>query len=575
MRIPHPPAGLSPAQIAAYTGAFLTLVSITVAAGLLIKPVGIILLVLFAITLLCGLVYFGMAVYNDHADRKTQRQRLKVGELVLLERNGVHLVVDPQRSASPALAISATGVTPLLTVDQPQQARNIQAAAVQLAQAAPQTSGRFAEMIIEKAPPAQINTPAIAPISQLTAPIDLNTTTVDLINRVHLGTGADDLLLGVDTTGQEVRGTLNDLMHTGLLAATGGGKTTTMSALALQLAHDPSVQIVVADPHLMELALLEDTGALRYELPNNGKQAVDILTRVAAEVHRRAELVNQVSIQVKALRGRREVLQRLDRYNRAASHVGAEQLPALVCFGDEIRALAALGPEAEKALATITSEGRKFGVYFVGASQSWKTSVIDSDVRSQFWSRMCLPGATVRQTAELFEIEQSEARQVVAQLTAPGIAALWRRGAGTIILRTPFVDLESDRAYAMIDMIATNRKLSTGQERSKNGETFPPHSSPFIGYSSELVNAVLGHSDGQFSHSSTTGQIIDHAPFSAIPSAEMMNDERPGMDIPEEERAQIIALANEGLSRGKIADRVYGGRGKYDRVKLVLDEASL
>lgn len=57
------------------------------------------------------------------------------------------------------------------------------------------------------------------------------------------------------------------------------------------------------------------------------------------------------------------------------------------------------------------------------------------------------------------------------------------------------------------------------------------------------------------------------------PNAE--NDERPGMDIPEEERAQIIALANEGLSRGKIADRVYGGRGKYDRVKLVLDEAGL
>jgi energy-coupling factor transporter ATP-binding protein EcfA2 len=465
MRIPHPPAGLSPAQIAAYTGAFLTLVSITVAAGLLIRPVGIILLVLFAIALLCGLAYFGMALYNDHADRRAQRQRLKAGELVLLERNGVHLVVDPQRSASPALAISAAGVTPLLAVDQSQLSRNIQAAAVQLAQAAPQTGGRFAEMIIEKAPPAHISTPAPEPVPQLAAPVDLNTTTVDLINRVHLGTGADDLLLGVDTTGQEVRGTLNDLMHTGLLAATGGGKTTTMSALALQLAHDPSVQIVVADPHLMELALLEDTGALRYELPNNGKQAVAILTRVAAEVHRRAELVNQVSIQVKALRGRREVLQRLDRYNRAASHVGAEQLPALVCFGDEIRALAALGPEAEQALGTITSEGRKFGVYFVGASQSWKTSVIDSDVRSQFWSRMCLPGATVRQTAELFEIEQSEARQVVAQLTAPGIAALWRRGAGTTILRTPFVDLESDRAYAMIEMIASNRKLSGCKEQ--------------------------------------------------------------------------------------------------------------
>lgn len=93
MRIPLPPTGLSLAQIAAYTGAFLTLVSITVAAGLLIKPVGIILLVLFAIALLCGLVYFGVAVYNDHADHKAQRQRLKAGELVLLERNGVQLVI--------------------------------------------------------------------------------------------------------------------------------------------------------------------------------------------------------------------------------------------------------------------------------------------------------------------------------------------------------------------------------------------------------------------------------------------------------------------------------------------------
>ena len=62
MRIPHSPAGLSPAQIPAYTGAFLTLVAITVAAGLLIKPVGIILLVLFAIALICGMVYFGMAL---------------------------------------------------------------------------------------------------------------------------------------------------------------------------------------------------------------------------------------------------------------------------------------------------------------------------------------------------------------------------------------------------------------------------------------------------------------------------------------------------------------------------------
>jgi hypothetical protein len=471
MRIPHPPSGLSPAQIAAYTLAFLTLSSITVTVGLLIKPIGIILLVLFSIALICALAYFGLALYNDHADRRVQRQRLKVGEIVMLERDGVQIVVDPQRSASPAIAISAAGITPLLPVDQAQQARNSHMAAVQLAQAAPQAGGRFAEMIQDRTPPAQVTTAAvqIIPAPQLdTPPIDLATTNVDLISRLHFGTGADDLLLGVDTTGQEVHGTLGDLMHTGLLAATGGGKTTTLSSLALQLAHDPAVELVVADPHLMELALLEDTGALRYELPNNGTQAVQILTRLAAEVHRRAELVNHVSQRIKEIRGRREVLHRLDRYNRAATHIGAERLSAIVCFADEIRALANLGPEAAKALGTLTSEGRKFGVFLVGASQSWKASVLDSDIRSQFWSRICLPGATVRQTAELFEIEQAEARPVVAQLTAPGIAALWRRGAGITILRTPFVDLESDRAYAMIEVIAAQRARNAPQERAES-----------------------------------------------------------------------------------------------------------
>jgi hypothetical protein len=457
MRIPHPPAGLTPAQIAAYTLAFLTLASITVTVGVLIKPLGIILLVLFSIALICALAYFGLALYNDHADRTTQRQRIKIGEIVMLERDGVQIIVDPQRAASPALAISAAGVTPLLAVDQAQQARNIQAAAVQLAQAAPHAGGRFAEMIHERTPPAQILTP-VHPVPQLKAPtMDLATITVDLISRLSLDAGAENVLLGVDATGAEVRGTLHDLMHTGLLAATGGGKTTTLSSLALQLAHDPAVQLVIADPHLMELALLEDTGALRYGLPGNGKQAVQVLTELANEVHRRAELVNQVSQQIKELEGRRQVLHRLDRYNRAARHVGAEHLPTLVCFGDEIRALAGLGPEAEKALGTITSEGRKFGVYFVGASQSWKSSVIDSDVRGMFWSRYALAGATVRQTAELFEIDQAEARALTVQLTAPGVAALWRRGAGTTVLKTPYVNLESDRAYTLIEVIAANR----------------------------------------------------------------------------------------------------------------------
>jgi len=121
MRIPHPPAGLTPAQIAAYGGTFLTLTSITITAGFLVRPLGIILLVVFSIALVCGLAMFGLALYNDHADRKTQRQRLRAGELVLIERDGIQLMIDPSRHASPALAITPAGVIPLALVDQAQQ----------------------------------------------------------------------------------------------------------------------------------------------------------------------------------------------------------------------------------------------------------------------------------------------------------------------------------------------------------------------------------------------------------------------------------------------------------------------
>jgi hypothetical protein len=423
----------------------------------------------------------------------------------------------------------------LLPVDQAQQARNSHMAAVQLAQAAPHAGARFAEMIQDRTPPAQIPTPAVQliPAPQLDAPsIDLATTNVDLISRLHFGTGANDLLLGVDGMGSEVRGTLHDLMHTGLLAATGGGKTTTLSSFALQLAHDPDVQLVIADPHLMELALLEDTGALRYGLPGNGKQAVQVLTDLAHEVHRRAELVNEVSQRIKELAGRRQVLHRLDRYNRAARHIGAEHLPTLVCFGDEIRALTGLGPEAEKALGTITSEGRKFGVYFVGASQSWKTSVIDSDVRAQFWCRICLPGATVRQTAELFEIDQAEARALTVQLTAPGVAAFWRRGASTTVLKTPYVELESDRAYAMIAVIAAHRARNAPQERA---ESFR-----------ETLNI------------SREPETLSSALESEISTFPTFPEKTESVKIDAEKRDQVVDLLESGKGKMAIISEVWG-----------------
>lgn len=43
-------------------------------------------------------------------------------------------------------------------------------------------------------------------------------------------------------------------------------------------------------------------------------------------------------------------------------------------------------------------------------------------------------------------------------------------------------------------------------------------------------------------------------------------------EVPADERRAILELARAGLSRRKIALQLYGGMGKYDRVKMVLDE---
>lgn len=290
-------------------------------------------------------------------------------------------------------------------------------------------------------------------------PVDLATLQVQLLDRLRPTTGAADLLLGVDVEGREVRGNLHTMMHTLSGGTTGGGKTTLLVGLGLQLAFDPHVALVVADPHLQELALLEDTGALRYPLPTNADQATELLLSLAAEVRQRAELFGLASEQLKDLEGRRIVLNRLDKFNAVCSRLQLDPLPAVVAFGDELRGMVGDNKDGAKAIDCITSEGRKFGIYFVGGSQSWKANVIDTATRSMFWTRYLLPGLTMQQSAALLEMDQREARPIVNSLTAPGVCALWRRGHPTIVVKTPYLDIESAACWEVIQTIAERRRL--------------------------------------------------------------------------------------------------------------------
>lgn len=361
--------------------------------------------------------------------------------------------------------------------------------------------------------------------------IDLATLKVDLLSRLHPTTGGGNILLGVDERGQEIRGDIHSMMHTLSAATTGGGKTTLLSSLGLQLAFDPSVALVVADPHLQELAILEDTGALIRPLPTNHAQAAALLTDLAQEVRRRAEVIAAASEQLKGLDGRRPVLNRIDKFNSVCHRLGLQPLPALVAFGDELRGLMD-DKKCAQAVDIITSEGRKFGVYFVGGSQSWKADVVDTATRSMFWTRYLLPGIPVQQAAAIMEMDQKAAKPLVNRLRAPGMCALWRRGHQTQIVKAPYIDLESDRAWDAIEAAAATRGGYGGAPLQSATESA-------TGWCSGVLRG--------------TGAPAPYATDGAVEHQESSDSDTPvsGIAVSEDERRRILQVREEIIAEGR------------------------
>lgn len=380
--------------------------------------------------------------------------------------------------------------------------------------------------------PDQVPAPGDAP------QVDLAALKVDLLAHLRSGTTADSILLGVDAFGNEARGDIHTMMHTLSGGTTGGGKTTLLASLGLQLAFDPNVSLVVADPHLQELSLLEESGALMYPLPRNAEQATALLVELAREVRRRADLFAQASDRLKEMGDRRVVLNRLDKFNSVCAELGLTPIPAVVAFGDELWSLVDESKEGSQAIRIVTSEGRKYGVYFVGGSQSWKSNVVDSATRSMFQTRYLLPGLTLQQAAAILEMEQKQVRSFHDQLTAPGICALWRRGQPTVVVKAPYIDLESERVWDALDAAAQRR-----ESRTMLRAPWEPQ-----GTTAETGN---GHADGEQ---------IGRAALQKVMEA----PEQPMEEVLDS--AEIAALQTElrsrnGQSQTQILKEVFGVRG--------------
>ena len=167
---------------------------------------------------------------------------------------------------------------------------------------------------------------------------------------------------------------LHELMHVLSVGASGWGKSSWLRSFLYQVARarEP-VEVVAIDVNGSEFNALRGWGKLRYPVAREKRDAIAVLGAVGEEIGRRRVMYEQHPLVTK-----------LSEYNQAT---GAD-LPPWVVVVDEGTNLLNQG-EIGDPLRDAVQTARQYGVYVLLAGQSAKHSVVDTQIRDQFSSRLC------------------------------------------------------------------------------------------------------------------------------------------------------------------------------------------
>lgn len=187
----------------------------------------------------------------------------------------------------------------------------------------------------------------------------------------------DDLVVGVrpGANGLElVSDSIHNLMHTLTVGASGWGKSAWLRAFLWQIAkaREP-VEIVAIDINGSEFNILKDWGKLRFPVARTTENAVAVLSAVVDEIKRRAAMYEQYPL-----------VTNLAEYNKAA---GADVPPWVIVFDEGTNALHKAG--IGDPLRELVQTARQYGIYVILAGQTAKATVIDTEIRDQFSTRLC------------------------------------------------------------------------------------------------------------------------------------------------------------------------------------------
>ncbi len=329
----------------------------------------------------------------------------------------------------------------------------------------------------------------------------------------------DRMLLGFGVDGP-IYGGIDALLSTAIAGRPGQGKSTTLRMVYAQCLQ-VGAQVMLLDPH----------GSIAGDVQSGPSQ---LAASTGAELDDAAAWLTG------------ELERRL-----AAYRAGERSFRPLLVMADEMPVISLSSKAAVHALGRVVLEARKVGGYALISGQGLPAS--------NFGGRL---------------VRDALSSRIIHKTTqAEGLRAGLDKHAAQLLehLRPGYAILDGPTTPQIVAI-----PLTTAEDLSRIPyvPTFQPEpvAEPVLG---TPVSAVPERSNAKIVWPEVFMSTQRETP--AEPVAMAVNDEQsvPLVDVPEAEKIQILTLAKAGLSRRKIALQVYGGMGKYERVRSVLDGQAL